>query len=539
MALTIATNSAALNSQRMLNSSQSSLNKAMERLSSGMRINRAADDAAGLAITTKQSAQIRSLNQAVRNANDGISMIQTAESGMDAVQNMLTRMKELATQGATDTLSSQQREYLAMEINELREEINNVAGRTQFNGIKLLNGEGASGMTSGGTQVDDSSAVKVGTSTAGDEAFFAAINVVGANPSDTFTFEYGQADIDNDGSTDTYLRLSATDSGDVQTLNLNKIKNDAIATGERFTLNFDKLGVSVSMQAMENGKIDDITAAMDALVLTTGGSPNPLVDISGDLRLNAAVGTDEFTVKDIDVHASEFALGTTANTYTFADAGGGKVTLTDLDGTAQTIDVSTITGVEYGQTVTLAFDKLGVSLDFVSAASGTLAGADLAASLDGLTLKTQVGVGAGGAGSVSGQDILIQAGAASGAENQISLSFTDVRTSSLGNLNTLIDGLRSGSREAYEALMDEAEVVLDTVSTARGVLGSQMNRLEYTIASLESMSTNMSDARMRIRDADFAAETAELSKNQVLQQAGMAMLSQANQMPQNVMALLR
>ena len=209
MALTIATNSAALNSQRMLNSSQSSLNKSMERLSSGLRINRAADDAAGLAITTKQTAQIRSLNQAVRNANDGISMIQTAESGMDAVQNMLTRMKELATQGATDTLSSQQREYLAMEINELRQEINNVAGRTQFNGIKLLNGEGATGMTSGGTQVDDSSAVKVGTSTAGDEAFFAAINVVGANPSDTFTFEYGNADIDNDGSTDTYLRLSA------------------------------------------------------------------------------------------------------------------------------------------------------------------------------------------------------------------------------------------------------------------------------------------------------------------------------------------
>lgn len=143
-ALSIATNSASINSQRILSSSQSALNKSMERLTSSMRINRAADDAAGLAITTKQTAQIRSLNQAVRNANDGISIIQTAESGMDAVQNMLTRMKELATQGATDTLSTSERDYLAMEINELRQEINNVANRTTFNGIQLLNGSTSS-----------------------------------------------------------------------------------------------------------------------------------------------------------------------------------------------------------------------------------------------------------------------------------------------------------------------------------------------------------------------------------------------------------
>lgn len=562
MALSIATNSASINSQRILSSSQSALNKSMERLTSSMRINRAADDAAGLAITTKQTAQIRSLNQAVRNANDGISMIQTAESGMDAVQNMLTRMKELATQGATDTLSTSERDYLAMEINELRQEINNVANRTTFNGIQLLNGSTSSLGSNSQTVIDNSSTVKVGTSI-GDTSFEKidvrnAISAGGASPGQgTFEFSQESADIDGDGVDDNVLRLTSS-TGQVQNINLNDIEDDVYNTGSTITFNFDQLGVSVTLKSLKDGTtVDDMATDIDGEVIITTGPVAPVLKKGEDdtYQVGSAVTSDGATIvtkasiSAIDVSASSFSDSGTSNTYKFVDsseATADTLTLVDVNGNTEVLNISAIKTNELntGDTYTFDFSKLGISITVQATSDGVTIG-DIAAEFQGaaaatMSIQTEAGLVPGGvSGGGSGDSLVIQAGTYSTAENQISLKFGDIRTSSLGNLDSLINALASGTRESYESLMDEAEVALDAVSTARGTLGAQMNRLEYTIQGLESMAQNMSDARMRIRDADFAAETASLSKNQIMQQAGIAMLAQANAMPQNVLSLLR
>jgi flagellin len=388
----INTNIASLNAQRNLNTSQSALNVALQRLSSGLRINSAKDDAAGLAISQRVSAQIRSLNQAVRNANDGISMIQTGESGMQEIQNMLVRMKELATQAASDTVGNTERGFINTELQQLKEEINNIANRTAFNGQKLLDG-------SFGVQLASSSGVQVGLNLAtGAQAAVTGVSVAGAKPS---------------------------------------------------------------------------------------------------------------------------------TTYTFSDASG---VLTLSDGTnSQAIDLSSVT-VAAGTSYVLNYDTLGIKITI--AAAGAKAGADIAADLDTLTVET-------GASSSA----VIQVGADNAASNRVSLSFVDVRinsSSGLSSLATALDNFDSSQTTANaQVLLTEVENALDYVSTQRAALGAQQNRLEYTVSSIQSTVENLSAARSRIMDADFAAETAALTRAQILQQAGVAMLAQANALPQNVLALLR
>lgn len=388
----INTNIASLNAQRNLNASQSALNLALQRLSSGLRINSAKDDAAGLAISQRMSAQIRSLNQAVRNANDGISMIQTGESGMQEIQNMLVRMKELATQAASDTVGDTERGFINTELQQLKEEINNIANRTAFNGQKLLDG-------SFGVQLDSSSAVQVGLNLATNaQAAVTGVSVAGASPSTTYTF------------TDASGVLTLSDGTNSQAIDLSGV---TVSAGTSYVLNYDSLGIKITISAAEDKDGADIAADLDTLTVVTGASSSAV----------------------------------------------------------------------------------------------------------------------------------IQVGADNAASNRVSLSFVDVRinaTSGLASLNTALSDFDSAKTVANaQALLTEVENALDYVSTQRAELGAQQNRLEYTISSIQSTVENMSAARSRIMDADFAAETAALTRAQILQQAGVAMLAQANALPQNVLALLR
>lgn len=391
----INTNVASLTAQRNLNSSQSSLATSLQRLSSGMRINSARDDAAGLAISQRMNAQVKSLNQAARNASDGISMIQTAEGGMAQIQDMLIRMKELATQGANSTLADNERGFIADEMTQLRDEINNISTRTKFNGQQLLNG-------SFGKTLDATSTVQAGFNLA-----------------------------------------------------------------------------------------------------TTAVAAVTKVDISG-----AASGT----------------------TFTFSDAAG---VLSLSDGTnTQAIDLTGVT-VAAGGAYELNFNELGVKVSIAAVASK--AGADIAADLDAGTIITTAATGAE-----------IQVGADNAADNRLTLTFGDTQINA-GNADarmvaldtdiTAFDGANTAVNS--QALLDSVEDALTYVSEQRAALGAQQNRLDYTVANLQTQAENISASKSRITDADFAAETANLTRAQILQQAGTAMLAQANSLPQNVLSLLR
>ncbi len=393
----INTNVASLTAQRNLNSSQNSLATSLQRLSSGLRINSARDDAAGLAISQRMNAQVKSLNQAARNASDGISMIQTAEGGMSQIQDMLIRMKELATQGSNSTLADSERAFIADEMTQLRDEINNISTRTKFNGQQLLNG-------SFGKTLDATSTVQVGMNLA-----------------------------------------------------------------------------------------------------TTAEAAVTKVDISG-----AAAGT----------------------TFTLSNAAG---VLTLSDGTnSQDIDLTSVT-VAAGKSYELNYNELGVKITVSAAASK--AGTDIATDLSAGTVITTAATGAE-----------IQVGADDAADNRLTLTFGDTQINAANSdsrmqaLNTDITAFAApGGRTAAnsQALLTSVEDALTYVSEQRAALGAQQNRLDYTVANLQTQAENISASKSRITDADFAAETANLTRAQILQQAGTAMLAQANSLPQNVLSLLR
>ncbi|MDR7413101.1 MAG: flagellin [Armatimonadota bacterium] len=390
MGLRINQNIAALNAHRNLVATDNALSKSLERLSSGFRINRAADDAAGLAISEKLRAQVRGLAQAIRNAQDGISMIQTAEGALNEVHAMLQRMRELALQAANDTLSAEDRQAINQEIQQLRAEIDNVSGRTTFNGKKLL-----------------------------------------------------------DGSLVTSL------------------------------------------------------------------------DTSSELRDNLAVtgGGESAFVTKVDVSAAR-----PGTTYTLTGSGT-SLTLTRADGVAQTITVSAISA---GGSQVLDFSQLGVKITVAS--SGGITGANLvtaltAAANDTITTAT-------GSGSAN-----FQVGPAAG--DSISVSFAKVDVAALG-LTAALDNFNSSQTVTNaQALVTAVDSAVNTVSTQRGKYGAAQNRLEHTVASLGVAQENMTAAESRIRDADMAQEMVVFTRNQILLQAGTAMLAQANAAPQVVLQLLR
>lgn len=395
MGLQIATNVAAINAQRNLALTGLRMGKVMEKLSSGYRINRAADDAAGLGISEKMRAQIRGNQQAVRNAQDGISMLQTAEGALDEVHAILQRMRELAVQAANGTYAENgaERTSIGQEILQLKNEIDRIASATKFNGQNLLTG------TLAGT-LDASSELKVG-------------------------------------------------------LQLN----------------------------------------------TTGGSA---------------------TVVEINVQ------GAKAQTYTLSGSGT-SLTLTGTDGSAQTITVSAIAA---NSSATLNFSNLGVSIKLVAGASGKTA-AGLVTDITAAANDTIVVSGSGSA--------QLQVGANQG--DNLSISFGNMQTSQLGassNLNALITDDQNVSTIAKaETLITEIDGAIEDVNRQRGELGAVQNRLESVIRSLGVTVENLSAAESRIRDADIADLSSQLVSQQILQQAGISILAQANQMPQAALALLQ
>jgi flagellin len=410
---TINTNVQSLNAQRNLSASTGSLSTSMQRLSSGMRVNSAKDDAAGLAISERMNSQVKGMNVAIRNANDAISLVQTAEGALGKVGDMLQRVRELAVQSVNATNSDSDRASLQAEAAQLKLEIDRVADQTKFNGIALLSG-----------------------------SFKEQVFQVGANQGETIGIsEIANTKIGELGEWDSVIIPSNSGAS-------GKFTEVALADGDEFTF---------------------------SISYTKEGADDPT-----DIEIFTATGSEDLT----------------------------KVTAADIDKALK-------------ETATLEkLKEAGISFTG-SAAKGNLTFLKADAGEFTITVEndaTDGGFAADNFKSTEGAEI------PKGTASEPKTGFADIDISTVDGANNAI------------VAMDAA---LNKVNESRGELGAIQSRFENAIATLQVNSENLSSARGRIVDADFAKETANLSRAQILQQAGTAMIAQANQLPQGVLSLLR
>lgn len=610
MALGINTNVASLSAQNQLSKSQSMNDQALERLSSGLRINSAKDDAAGLAISTRFQSQISGLNVATRNANDGISLAQTAEGALDEITNNLQRIRELSVQSANATNSASDREALNQEVKQRLDEVNRIAGQTAFNGLKVLDGTfgdqafqvganagetiSVSGLDSRGSQLGATIAEtsSLGSSIVADQeagvtstgATGLTLGASGPNVSGSVTVNDQTVTIDTAGYTGENLagniqqKLEALTGDAAEAVDGIEVGYDAESDAITFTSSRDEAvsaSVDLTSAAVTGGvevtspETSPIPDTNTATALTTSISGFDFTDVenaSGSITVNGgdAVELDLSSASDLDgvAAAIEDAIGITGVTVA-NNSGVIEVTNDQDESSPLTIDAFTLsdgvnqpqvnfaeTDIEVaGQTgtslseyldggKTASFDVTVGSESFQVADASSLN--DVVAQINGKASETGVSaflsadneeiVLAGEKGkdftanistSVEGVDVESDI-AATEADNTVSLNQIDIST-------------RDGADEALVAI----DYAINQVNEFRGELGAVQNRFESTIANLGTSVENLSASNSRILDADFAAETANLAKSQVLQQAGISVLSQANARPQQVLSLLQ
>jgi len=477
MALTVNTNIASLTAQRNLTSSQTGLSTSLERLSSGLRINSAKDDAAGLAISERFTAQIRGLNQGARNANDGISLAQTAEGALKEVTNNLQRIRELAVQSANATNSASDRTALQSEVSALISEIDRVAQKAAFNGIKLLDG------------TFTSKAFQVGADN-GDTISIASI----ASTRTSALGGYSQATVSTAAAG--VGATSAITSGAGLTINTVVINNtvsdgvstaDATASAKAIATAINESGAGVTASAITTDAGDD--TATSTTTTETG-----VISINGVNTASITAGATKTLTGDAVAAAINNISGSTGVTATNV---AGAVTLEAADGR----------NIVYGAgSGTLTLAKAGIGAAASTTVNGTVT----------LTSTETISITAAGGGGFSVADTA--ASVVAGA------SIKTATVDSVSNANAAILAV---------------DAALATVNSTRATLGAVQSRFDSVVASVQTTAENLSASRSRILDADFASETANLTKQQILQQSGIAMLAQANSIPQNVLALLQ
>lgn len=497
MSLGINTNIASLSAQRALSGSQADAATAMQRLSTGLRINSAKDDAAGLAVSNAMTSRINGLQQAGRNSNDAVSMLQTAEGGLQSITDNLQRIRELAVQASNDSLGSTERGYLNTEVGQLINEINRVADSTTFNGQQLLNG-------TGGTNTDGQFTFQIGAGTSSNDNFAVTLadvntDAMGASGTGTIAGTAVVADL-----TAGDLTVNGTDVGSVT------------AAGTGGTL---AGGIAAAIQAADSSVTATVGAATKQLgafteITLSGGTPD-----SGSLFQFSVGGvnifdTDQFQANSLSVTETEFDSALTSKTSALAAVG------------------ITFTGTAAGNNLT--FSKADGS-DFAIVATTTLD--DATAVAGGFANLTTLGAGAK-TDDVHGSITLTSASTITlGGAAEANAGFTNDQSSTVTG-NTL-SAVTVTSRANALAAITSVDNALNTVNTSRASIGANQSRLESVIDNASVTAENSEAARSRILDADFAQESASLAKTQVLQQAGISVLAQANAMPQQVLALLQ
>jgi len=486
----INTNIASLNSQRNLNQSQSALATSLQRLSSGLRINSAKDDAAGMAISDRMTSQIRGLNQAARNANDGISLAQTAEGALSEVNNNLQRIRELAIQSANSTNSISDRASLDAEASQLIAEITRVASQTSFNGLNLLDGTFVSQSFQVGANANQtisvSSIADARATGLGSNTLLAAGTVMGTTKAAGTDLTGG-----NTIAVEAALTVTTANGGTSAAFGYAALA-DAKAIAAAINSNASTVGVNAT--ATNSATLSGLSAA-GTVSFTLGGTATAAISaaVTDPTDLTALVG------------AINGASGSTGITATFTSmTAKNSITLTSSDG-------SDISILNYANTSAVVGDTLsfsGVTL--------TEGGNDSSLKVGSVSLSSSKG-----AITLAGQN-------------------ADVFNTGTSTFASLAGISLSGSNGANAQLaIAVVDAALGQINVSRGDLGAYQNRFSSAITNLQTTAENVSAARSRIQDADFAQETAALTRAQILQQAGTAMLAQANSLPNGVMALLR
>jgi flagellin len=629
MAQVINTNIASLNAQRNLNTSQSALATSLQRLSSGLRINSAKDDAAGMSISDRMTSQIRGLNQASRNANDGVSLAQTAEGGLSALGDSLQRIRELAIQSANSTNSASDRASLNAEAQSLLAEISRVASTTQFNGLNLLDGTFSASQFQVGSNANQTISVSIGGATT---------NQIGA---------YQQAGTAVTGTAFTGANFSITPSGSTVATTIG-VSAATGSTGNNLVTADSAAAKAVAINA-KTAETGVSATATNSLVAATAPTAHSGSLASGALIINGvsigAIASNALAVTQgqnaaTAINAQQSLHGVSA----VADASTGKLTLTAADGrniviTANTATadgataIQNVTGLDASTHATAASgnDTFTLTVGGVYRSGNTAVAGELEEGdsfvLDGITYEMDTAGGvtsgnvavsvAGGATAIATADAIrtainaqydllnttvhVTSAAGSAAltivnnklgANGTEAAFDDTNVSGGGTTTALVEGVETAGTDAGYTATDvttygrltlssgsgftvagaeanyaglnttsasltslsttdistvtganSAIAVVDgalsQVNTMRAALGAIQNRFTATSSSLQTASENITAARSRIQDTDFASETAALTRNQILQQAGVAMLAQANALPNTVLSLLK
>ncbi|MEM1404370.1 MAG: flagellin [Pseudomonadota bacterium] len=585
----INTNIPSLTAQRNLNSSQNDVATALQRLSSGLRINSARDDAAGLAISERFTTQIRGLNQAARNANDGISLAQTAEGALAEVTNNLQRIRELAVQSVNATNSDSDRAALNQEVSQRLAEIDRIAQQTSFNGRNVLDGTFGSALFQVGANVGETIgldlATSVRTSAVGAVATATTVdlatNFAGGGSAATLDFDPAASPLIADFSVADAAGTATIASGDFGDFDVDFASNNATVTvsddrgTDTFTLTADLSGgatlanLLADLGTSDNGLFtaaDDGSGNIEFTAATIGDQGAVAAAVTGGggftTTFTEVDGTDStaasFTVTDSEGNdtvinlntniASAAALASAIDTaaggaFTAAESGG-TVTFTDDANATGEFSISADPGNLFGSVTTTSTAGVadGVSVtvadltiqfgdsDAITVANGTYASSQAFAD------AINEALGSNGTASLANDVISINSGETvtiGGADAGTIFSATSFApTGSLA-------GVSVTSVDNANAAILSIDATLNTVSDLRSTYGAIQNRFESTIANLATTTENLTASRSRIQDADFAAETAALTRGQILQQAGISVLAQANAQPQNVLALLQ
>ena len=504
----INTNINSLNAQRNLATSQSSLATAMQRLSSGLRINSAKDDAAGLAIADRMTSQIRGANQAARNANDGISLSQVAEGALGSASSVLQRIRELAVQSSNATNSASDRAALNAEVNQLTAELDRIAKTTQFNGQNLLDGSFTSAQFQVGANANQT------------------ITITSANFS---TSKYGNNRI---GST------VATTAGGVGDLVMGSTAGanpsaavsgatNTIAADAAFAVNGSLGSATIGISLGDSAKT--VAANINAKSSTTGVHATARTEID----LSTFVANASYTLQVTSDNATPVTVAFTVGAANNAD------------GLAAAINAFNDKSSQTGVTAKLNSNGNGITLTNATGNDIKIGNASAAANTLSVGAITAI-AGSNGGAPAAANSAYVTGALTFDSDKTFSLTNTTgaaglsyFNSANVSSQLQSVNNLDVSSVDAANRTLSMVDSALSVVSGQRARYGALQSRFETTISNLNTTSENLSASRSRIQDADFAAETANLSRSQILQQAGTAMVAQANQLPQSVLSLLK
>ena len=541
MAMIVQHNMTAMNANRQLGISTSALAKSTEKLSSGYRINRAADDAAGLAISEKMRSQIRGLDQASTNASDGISMIQTAEGALNESHSILQRMRELAVQAANGTETDSDRGNIQDEIEQLQEELDRIAEDTEFNTMKLLDGSlsaSSAGVSSSGpkfgvydtaikafitsnvcgVKIDISNSAAVGGESAIWDAAGKTLTIYLAKD---MTYTESQIDdlVQNAKQEDS--TATATPASVVINLNYGSLTaTDAVANA---TPTATQAGVKATSTAVKFAEVTGKFVGATAITIKANryGEDNNITVI---INFAAPAGREECSITTAAKYTTEGKLSA-GGWYELSLQSGKEYTEEDIEAILAEAGLSmdvTLSGPNPDEPNTLFITDSNVK------ATVGLKGGKGLGDEDAYLGQAKYGVTAGGRG------VTLQVGANEG--QTMSFSIDDMSATALGINSSNVDVSTQTGASASIGKIDEA---IAKVSKQRSLLGAVQNRLEHTIANLDNTAENLQAAESGIRDVDMASEMVTMSKYNILQQAGQSMLAQANQATQGVLSLLQ